>query len=309
MEKHNNNNTTANKPVSGQVKLGLPREMNIVDICRGMQTGWPQLVAAMKTLEADPQFCGTFTRNYASGKGLAIGNAQQLLEALAIDPSLLTKPTPPRDAYARSVWLTMRVYNAAKTVNTTLNQLPVLFSVAKGATAAETGAMVREVLAGPRGLTQTAEDIIAQATEFANQLTTLGGDLEAAKVEYHGAAAAFQSLNVANGEQNMMHTIGAHPDAMAASHQLGIQLDNFKASAAKVTAFAVINNMAQAIQALATAWKATKAQLEAVAGSDPAMLGDIAFLQSTLQLEAAAGEWAAFTEVIHNFMKVALLIR
>jgi hypothetical protein len=285
--------------------LGMPKEMNITDICRGMQTGWPQLIVAMKKLKEDPAFCNSFPLGYASGEGLAIGRPEQLLSALMIDPAYLTKPTPPADVYAHSVWLTMRVYEAAQTVSTTLATLPGVLPAEKDATAA----MVKEVLDSKSGLTGTAANIISLANDFTQQLETIGGNLQSAQTDYQEISDLLENQKPVGESDNLFRSIATHPQAIATSYGINQQLDDLGAAAAKVTAFAVIENMRLAVQSLSTAWQVTQEQFEKVAGSDPANLGDPSFLQNTLQLETAAGEWAAFAEVTNNFLKGALVIR
>jgi hypothetical protein len=173
------------------ITLGVPEEMNIVDICRGMQTGWPQLVSAMEKLMNDPQFCNTYSNSYAAGRGLLIGKPQQTLSALMVDPGWLTKSAPPKDVYAWCVWLTMRVYEAAKTISSTLQQLPGLISAAGGAKSAQAGTFVQEVLTGQHGLSVTAGNIVQLVTEFADHLKAIGGNLEEAQTAYQQMAAGF----------------------------------------------------------------------------------------------------------------------
>lgn len=289
--------------------LGMPKEMNITDICRGMQTGWPQLVVAMKKLKEDPAFCNSFPLGYASGEGLAIGRPEQLLSALMVDPAYLAKPTPPADVYAHSVWLTMRVYEAAQTVSTTLAALPGILPTAENVKAVETAAMTREVLDSQYGLTGTAANIITLANDFAQQLKTIGGNLQSAQTDYQEISDLLEKQKPVGENDNIFRSIATHPQAVATSYEINQQLDDLGSAAAKVTAFAVIENMRLAVQSLTTAWQVTREQFEKVAGSDPANLGDIAYLQNTLQLETAAGEWAAFAEVTNGFLKGALVVR
>lgn len=289
--------------------LGMPKEMNITDICRGMQTGWPQLVVAMKKLREDPVFCNSFPLGFASGDGLGIGRPEQLLSALAVDAGYLTKPTPPADVYARSVWLTMRVYEAAQTMSITLKELPGILPTAKDAKAADTGAMVKEVLDSQYGLTGTAANIIKLANDFMQHLQGIGGNLQTAQTDYQEISDLLEKQKPVGESDNIFRSIATHPQALATSSEINQQLDDLGSAAAKVTAFAVIENMRLAVQSLATAWQVTKEQFEKVASHNPASLGDPSFLQGTLQLDTAAGEWAAFAEVTNGFLKGALVIR
>lgn len=297
----------AGKTLLTATPLGLPKEMNITDICRGMQTGWPQLIAAMHKLRDDPRFCNTFRHSYASGHGLSIGQPQQLKAALMVDPSFLMKSAPPADIYGWSVWITARVYEATQTINVTLEQIPTLIAACEGAPPAETGMLVRDILTGAHGLSRTAGNIAGLANAFAIHLGVIGGDLEAAQTEYQAIGVAFEMQQLSGCSKNMINVIGAHTNAVAATHQQNKQLDDFQSAAAKVTAFAVIANMGLAMQSLAVAWQATKVQFEATVKYAPENLSDIHFLQSTLKLGAALGEWAAFSDAIRNFMNRALL--
>jgi|GEM_PF-2726136 len=289
--------------------LGVPKEMNITDICRGMQTGWPQLVRAMKKLREDPVFCNFFPLGFASGDGLGIGRPEQLLSALAVDPAYLTKPTPPADVYARSVWLTMRVYEAAQTMSITLKELPGILPTAKDAKAADAGAMVKEVLDSEYGLTGTAANIIKLANDFTKHLEGIGGNLQTAQTDYQEISDLLEKQKPVGESDNIFRSIATHPQALATSDEINQQLDDLGSAAAKVTAFAVIENMRMAVQSLTTAWQVTKEQFETIARHDPASLGDPSFLQDTLQLDTAAGEWAAFAEVTNGFLKGALVVR
>lgn len=291
------------------ITLGVPGEMNIVDICRGMQTGWPQLVRAMEKLMNDPQFCNTYSNSYAAGRGLLIGRPQQTLAALMVDPGWLTKPSPPQDVYAWCVWLTMRVYEAAKTISSTLQQLPGLISAAGKANPGQAGTFVQEVLSGQYGLSATAENIVQLATDFADHLKAIGGNLDEAQAAYQQMAAGFEEEQLPRSNGNMMGTIAIHPRLVARNHELNAQLDTLQGAAAQVTVFAVIANMTLAIQSSITAWKATADQFKTIAGYGTDKLGDAGFLESSLNLTSAVNEWKTFAGVIQKYMGMALLVR
>lgn len=295
------------KATSAKVTLGMCKEMNIVDICRGMQTGWPQLIEAMKKLMEDPQFCNSFRNSYASGRGLSIGRPQQLVATLAIDPAWLTKSVPPSDVYGWSVWLTARVYEAAQTIGMTLKYIPELFPASKKSISVEVGALVREVLDSPHGLTGTSGNVLKLANDFLTHLKKISGDLEAAQTAYQTIGAAVKAQEVISNSKNMMTIISTHANAITASRSMNDQLENLQSAAARVTAFAVITNMAHAIQSLVAAWQVTCKQFEVLGHDDLEKLGDIAFLEDSLQLKSAAAEWMAFSEVIRDFLKRALI--
>lgn len=277
------------KEMTAETTLGVPKEMNIVDICRGMQTGWPQLVRAIEQLRNDPQFCNTYASSYAGG--LFIGNPQQTLAALMVDPGLMIRPDPPKDVYAWSVWLTMRVFEAAKTISSTLQQLPTLIS------AANAGPYVQKVLSE---LSATAQNIVNLANVFIDHLKSNGGDLEAAQATYKQMAASFEEQQLPHVNGNMMGNIGMHPRLVARNHELNAQLDTMQNAAAQVTVFSVIANMTLAVQSSIDAWKATADQFKTVAGYAPDKLGDVT---------AAANEWKSFAEIVQKYMKMALMIR
>lgn len=302
-------NAKNSKAAPAKAALGLPREMAIVAICRGAQTGWPQLVEAMEKLREDPAFCNSFPNSFASADGVSIGRPQQLLAALTVAPALLAKPSPPADVYAWSVWVTARVYEASRTIGGTLAQLPGLFAAAKGAKPAEIGAQVREVLGSPLGLASTAGNVAVLAKDFADHLDGMGGDLEAARTARQAISSAFETQKLINGSEDIAESIRAHPSASAKVHEINYQLDNFVMAAAKVSAFGVIANMTNATRSLAAAWQAVNEQFESAAASDPEKLGNLAFLNSTLKLESAVTQWSGFAEVTQNYLKRSLRIR
>ncbi len=289
-------------------ELGLPPEMNIADICRGMLTGWPQLTAAMRTLAEAPQFRQAFGHSYASEQELAIGSPQQLLAALAVNPALLTNPTPPTDVYAWTVWLTLRTYEAARTVSVTLAQLPGLFGAAE-TSPAEVGTMVQTVLAGPLGLAETAGNIAALTTNLGQHLQLMEGNLEEAQAAYRQRGAAISSPMLASGAKGLFNLVTAHADAQTATQEVPDQLSDFKTAAAQVSVLAVIANMSLAIQASSTAWQATKRQFQGAANEGLDKLGSLAYLQGPLQLAAAAQEWTGFMGLMRDYSQRTVLLR
>lgn len=303
------NSSQPGKTILVATPLGLPAQMNITDICRGMQTGWPQLIAATRTLTEDPKFCQTFRHSYASGKGLSIGGPAQLVSALIIDPYWLMKPSPPADVYGWSVWMTARVYEAAETISLTLGQIPATLGDKKGTTLPEGGVLVREVLNGSGGLSQVAGDIAGLANTFADYLTAIGGDLEAAQTEYQAVKTIAQTLQLSGTGGDMIKVISSHTKAAADAYRYRCHLDDLRSAAAKVTAFGVIANMRLAMRSLATAWQAGKVRLEENSRYPLKELGDIHFLQNTLKLSAASAEWSVFSDVIRNFLAGALQSR
>ncbi|MEO6679415.1 MAG: hypothetical protein ABIO21_18875 [Pseudomonas sp.] len=279
--------------------LRMPAEMSVPGICRGALTQWPQLQAALRELNLDPSFHLAFTNSHGSPQAQLIGGPAQLQSALAIDPGYLLRPTPPTDLYARFVWITLRVYQGARTFNLTLQHLPDLFEAAPGTTPADCGEWAKEVLAGPAGLIARARDISREAGAFARQLHSIDSDLTTAQSEH---TLALQSL-AAPAETQHAASMSAYGQAQWTAHESRRPLAHLKLTAAKVTVLSIIENMTKAIDTLTKSWQGMAAQVETVAARHATDLGNLDFLRNELQLDVATREWAEFACVIQAFIQ------
>jgi hypothetical protein len=293
------------------LSLRMPGEMAVPGICRGALTQWPQLQAALQELSLDPAFRLEFANSRGSSQTQPIGSPAQLQAALTIDPGYLLRPAPPTDLYTWFVWVTLRVYQGARTFNLTLQHLPDLFKAPPGTTPADCGEWVKEVLAGPAGLIARARDISHQAGTFARHLHSIDSDLTAARSEH---ALAVQSLLPPATTEDSQPTRGhatsmyAYSHAQLTAHESQLPLAHFKLTAAKVTVLSVIDNMTKAIDMLTKSWQSMAAQCEAVAARQGTDLGNLDFLRNELQLDVATNEWAEFASVIQAFIQGTLAV-
>lgn len=283
----------------------MPREMALPGICRGALTYWPQLQAALAELRQDPVLHLAFPQENL------VGSPVQLLAALGTDPGSLLRSSPPADLYARFVWLALRVHQSAQTFHLTLLHLPDLFKAGKPDEPAAIGTLVKELLMGPTSLIQRAGDLSELAAVFAQHLREIEGDLESAPAAHKTAAAApaEETPNPAREEPGteMANSMLAYRRACTATRHANDDRVRFKTSAAKVTASAVISNMASAIESLSEAWQATATQFETIAACEPAQLENEDFLRNELQLETAAREWGDFARVTQKFIQGLML--
>lgn len=291
--------------------LRMPAEMSVPGICRGALTQWPQLQAAVGELNLDPSFCLVFANSHGSPQAQLVGSPAQLQAALAIDPGYLLRPTPPSDLYAWFVWITLRVYQGARTYNLTLQHLPDLFKAAPGTTPADCGEWVKEVLSGPTGLLARARDISDQAGAFARHLHSIGTDLTAARSEHAQALQSMVSTTTAEDTQPTWGHAGAmyaYSQAQLTVHDAQLPLAHLKLTAAKVTVLSVIDNMTKAMDMLTKSWQRMAAQCEAVAAQQATDLGKLDALRNDLHLDVATTEWAEFASVIQAFIQGTLTI-
>jgi hypothetical protein len=290
--------------------LRMVRQMSVPGICRGALTHWPQLHAAIAELGQDP--ASQLARPHGHGLPTAslIGGAAQLRATLANDPTYLLRPTPPADLYARFAWLTLHVYQLARTYQLTLQSVPDLLTKNSAADPALRGAWVKELLSGPTGLSRRARELSGQANDFAQQLHAIGGDLGAAQAARRASAAvaATQETAPAQGDDDLEHTMGAYARARSCEQEAQLRLAWYRLDAAKVTALAIIANMTSAVETLAAAWQITLTQLETVTAGDASELGNLDFLNGELHLEMASKEWEAFASVIQNFIQRLLIV-
>jgi hypothetical protein len=277
--------------------------MAVPGVCRGALTQWPALMQASKLLRQDPVFRKEFARSYGSAQGHLVGGPTQLLATLHRDPALLARAKPPEDIYGRFIWTVMRVHQAVKAVHLTLAQLPDLVSPAHKRTVLDNGALVRAALTHPGGLVPRARQLAGLAHDFASDLQTVGGNLDAAYSQYQAADQSLAVHTPAVQDPSLRVQIQAHAQANMLGHQRQQDLPGYQILAAKVTAFAVIANMTAALQALSTAWTATATQYEALAQCAPEHLGDNSYLQSALQLTQATEGWRDFAVMIENFLQ------
>jgi hypothetical protein len=283
----------------------MPREMALPGICRGALTYWPQLKAALAELRQDPAF------HLAVPQDNLVGSPAQILAALATDPGSLLRSTPPADLYAWFLWLTLRVHQAAQAFHLTLRGLPDLFKPAQPADPVAEGALVKEVLMGPTSLIQRAANLTELSNIFAQHLREIEGALKSTQATQETAAAALAEETNGPGpdkpEAGIANLMLAYSRACTATSHADDDRARLRGSAAKVTASAVISNMASAVESLSGAWQATATQFEAIAAVEPAQLGNEDFLRNELELETAAREWGIFAGVTRKFIQGLLL--
>jgi hypothetical protein len=272
-------------------------------VCRGALTHWPALLRATNVLRADPQFCREFALSYGSAQASLVGGPAQLLASLQHDPALLMRATPPQDIYGRFIWTVMRVYQTVKTVQLTLGQLPDVVSPAHKRTVSQNGALVRAVLTQAGGVVARARQLAGGIHDFANHLQAVGGDLDAANTAYQAASQSPAMVAAAEQNPSLRAQMQAHVQANTLGHQTQQSLPHHQVLAAKVTAFAVVANMASALHALNAGWTTTAAQYEALAQCAPERLGDGNYLQSALHLGQATDEWRDFSNMIGAFLQ------
>lgn len=308
MENNTSETDNLNAAPEPTLTLGVPKEMAVADICRGAQAGWSVLIDAVKELESDPDFSNEYPHLFASEKGGLLGEPKQLLSGLTVDSGLLGKSAPPADIYARSVWLTGKVYQAAQTISVTLKQVSSFLSANNAMAPADVAELMKEVLSDQTGLTFTAGNMGESANDFSVTLQALGGDLEAAQNELLESTAKIENQKLFAGKPNMLQSIHAHQTIVLASQVMSQQFNASQVAAAKVAVFGVVENMTQAVKSLSEAWLTTKNQFAAVAASDPNNLGNIAFLQNSLNIESSAEDWATFAGIVKNYLtQVSLL--
>lgn len=265
---NNPTDTTTPQDSASPVGLRMCKQMSVPGVCRGALTCWPQLQAAIAQLnQTDPSRPALPTLRGVPSAA-QVGGPKQLCSALAIAPGLLQAATPPTDLYGRFAWLTLRVYEGARTIQATLQELPALVDSTAG-NRAEGGALVKEALTGAGGLSQRARTISMFADSFAAQLHTFT-----------------DSVNALNGQ--------AGSSAAAAQD-------------AEKTVLSVVGNMTLAVETLSTAWQTTMTQFDTVANGDPRQLGNVDYLQTNLQVDPAAQEWGSFAEIIQSFTQGLLV--
>ena len=292
--------TSSQHAFTPKLSLGMPRQMSVPGICRGALAHWRQLDAALEELRHAPAATLNMPRDFFHT--CQIGGADALRAALAIDPGYLQQDRPPADLYARFTWLALRVYQSARVFNVTLHNVPNLVAtLAKGDTAMG-GDFVQQMLIGPTGLNRHASALSDLATAFAADLHAIeahfGCDLAAAQAALPASAGWAAADDEKTGIEHAMGTY-----ARMCSQGAPRDDANERIAAAKVTALAVIGNMTAAVESLAGAWQATRAQIEAVAAMPMAQLGSLDYLNHELHLAAASEEWGDFAGVIRQFIQ------
>jgi hypothetical protein len=281
----------------------MPSAMAAPDVCRGALTHWPALMQATQVLSNDPACRQAFPLSYGSAQGHLVGGPAQLLASLQRDPTLLMQATPPQDIYARFIWTVMHVYQAVKTVQLTLGQLPDLVAPTHKRTPLENGALVRAVLNQAGGLVTRAQQLAGLVHDFALHLQAVGGDLDAAQSDYQAASQSLATHTAVEQTPSLRAQMQAHAQAQSFGAQTQQNWSHHQVLAAKVTAFSVVANMTSALQALSTAWTTTAAQYASLAQGTPAHLGDGNYLESALNLTQATQEWRDFANMIENFLQ------
>ena len=259
---NNPSDITTPQDSASPVGLRMCKQMNVPGVCRGALTYWPQLQAAIAQLNQVGPSRPAIPTLRGVPNAAQVGGPEQLCSALAIAPGLLQAETPPTDLYGRFAWLTLRVYEGARTIQATLQELPALADSAAGNRTAG-GALVKEVLTGTGGLSQRARTIKEFADLFATQL--------------HAFTDAVKALN----------------------GQAGSSADAAQSAENKV--LSVVGNMTLAVETLSTAWQTTMTQFDTVANIDARELGNVDYLHTNLQIEPAAQEWGTFAGIIQRF--------
>lgn len=285
----------------------MPAQMAVPSLCRGALTAWPQLQAALQLLRSTPGSAPGF----ALADGTAhqeLGGPRQLTQRLAADPLYLARGAPPAHIYGRFAWLVQQVYQAARTVQYTLAELPALVSPATKRRIVDNGALVAAVLNRPGGLVPQARAVVLAAEGFAAHLKDVGGDLQTARAEYQAAGTQLSAnsfgLSDGAGLQAAMQALGQTVVGTDLARQ---DLMRCEEAAAKVTAIAMIANMREAVQAACVAWETTAAQFEAVSRCPAVDLGTGSYLEEVLGASAAADQWKAFAGVVQAFLARVLV--
>lgn len=306
--KIDNGNTSASTSGAAARSLGIPRHMTLTAVCRGALGEWPQLADAIPALLDEHAFLNLLARRDSGADRLSFGGPRQLLDTLAVQPAWLHMAAPPPDLYAWFLWLALRAHQAARTTALTLEYVPDMLAQAQSSGATEAGDLIRQMLAGQSGLVQTAAGVAALAQNFAAHLDAHGaGHLEAACEAHEAAALALNKASARAESKGMAGMIATRRSASANASAIRGQLEEFEASAAKVTVLAVIENLAMAVRALAAGWKNAEHQFAGVAECSPEQLGDLAYLSDQLGLAGAASEWNAFADAVQGFVKDALV--
>lgn len=280
--------------------LGVPPNMALPVICRGSLTGWLQLVSSVERLST-----ATIKSSIIPGN---IGGPAELLYALSIHPGILTEDDEPSTIYGKSVWITCRMSSASKNIATTLSGLPKIFTIAAGQSAADIGQLVRQVLAGDSGLIGSAQEISLAAKAIAHQLHVSG-----AAIEQHDQALEKCTQQLAEKVSAVANNAVDHPRQEHAAttflaSQIQSGLEPIKQASAALTHAGMINNLMQAMTAISSAWSTVEQRFNEVVTQTPlSSLGDLDYLENTLQLTQAAKEWNSLVLSLSSFIEQRLI--
>jgi hypothetical protein len=293
-------NTKSAPPI--KAALGLPEEMDLPSVCRGALTGWPQMARSINTLSDGGLWKGVVAAE------LTIGGPKQLLAALTVDPAWLMKPFPPVDIYAHTVWLTKRIYEAARGIAVTLNGLQTLVESSDKMTAAERGAVVAAVLSGPHGLAGRAGEAAAHSQGLANRLAKFESDFKAAGDTVRDRSADVKDKITQLAAEHIRPSIYSQAAVATSAEHIRQSLSAMEMQASELNIYAVLDNLRQAMAAMAAAWRATQTQFQAAAVEDAAHLGDIVHLEKNLAIKAAVSDWTAFVNFVQGFLQRILVV-
>lgn len=277
--------------------------------CRGALTGWPQLVAALGRINADPAASAKLTAEGGTANGLQLGSPTTLMSALALNPAILHSPSPPAELYAHGLWFSTKFLSAAKTIGATLAQISSIANDPQGLSRDEVAAAVGELIGGEGGLSQLAKSVASAADDYVKRLGALEGPLgvdqalanyksAGANLEQHaGTAAGAKARDMANFQS-----------ATAETAQLARQaIDELEVGAATVSAAAVLGNINAVMRSMAEQWQSVSNNMEAaIAGVNKQQLGDPDYLRQSLGLNDAAAAWKALADSTEVFIQKSL---
>lgn len=279
--------------------------------CRGIVTGWPQLVGAIGRMTSD---AATSAKLSAAGgvSGWQFGGSSTLLASLALNPAILQGPRPPVDIYAQVVWFAMRLHSAARTMEATLAQLSSITNDPQGLRHEDVGAMAGELIGGNGGLSQLAESVAAAAEEIVRHLSALEGPLglDQALADLRTAGTNLEQYARAAADRPAHDMAQCHSATAAAARRAREALDDLELGAATVSASAVLANLIAVMRSMAEQCRLVAANMAAaVAGASTQQLGDPDYLHQSLGLDDAVAGWKTLADATRRFVQNSLAAR
>jgi hypothetical protein len=277
--------------------------------CRGIVTGWPQLVGAIGRMTSH---AATSVKLSAGGgvSGSQFGGPSTLLAALALNPGLLQGPRPPVDVYSQVVWFAMKLHSVARTMEATLAQLSSTTNDPRGYGHEDVGAMAAELIGGEGGLSQLAESAAVAAEEIVQHLSALEGPLglDQALAELGTAGTELEQYARAAADRPAHNMAQCHSAAAAAARRVREALDDLELGAATVSASAVLANVIAVMRSMAEQCRLVAANMAAaVAGASTRQLGDPDYLHQTLGLDDAVAGWETLAAATRRFVQYSLV--
>jgi len=293
-------------------KLSPPDRMLPPKGCRGVLTGWPQLVSAIGRITADPATSAKLAAGGGTANGLQFGGPATLLAALALNPTLLQGPRPPAEIYAQFVWFVMKVHAAARTMEATLAQLSSIASDPQGLGQEDVGAMAGELIGGEGGLSRLAGSVAAAADAFVRRLSALEGllGLDRTLADFKAAGANLEQHARAAADRPARDLAHFQSAAAAAAQGAREALDDLEFGAATVSAAAVLANLTAVMRSMAEQWQRVGGNLAAaVADASTRQLGDPDYLRQSLELDDAVAGWTFLADSTEGFVQHSLTAR